>query len=198
MADISRNSPCPCGSGKKYKKCCGATVVTAKLLTEAEGKHFWTPDGVTTANDDTPGAFSGSIKWLMTYEPPKDGTPANDAEIIIERLVRPYVKQHCGMKDDGEDDNLKIALLQSRIRRGEVLTDCPSVELGRYCQLMEMLRKRLEEFFKYFSDSIYRCEVRSDSCFGGPILTLEDERGLAEIFMVAIAESFDECGDKAT
>ena len=60
------------------------------------------------------------------------------------------------------------------------------------------LKKRLEEFFKYFSDSIYRCEVRSDSCFGGPILTLEDERGLAEIFMVAIAESFDECGDKAT
>lgn len=21
---IGRNSPCPCGSGKKYKKCCGA------------------------------------------------------------------------------------------------------------------------------------------------------------------------------
>ena len=24
---ISRNSPCPCGSGKKYKKCCGKNVV---------------------------------------------------------------------------------------------------------------------------------------------------------------------------
>jgi hypothetical protein len=24
---ISRNSPCPCGSGKKYKKCCGRNVV---------------------------------------------------------------------------------------------------------------------------------------------------------------------------
>lgn len=23
---VSRNSPCPCGSGKKYKKCCGAAV----------------------------------------------------------------------------------------------------------------------------------------------------------------------------
>lgn len=23
---IGRNSPCPCGSGKKHKKCCGATV----------------------------------------------------------------------------------------------------------------------------------------------------------------------------
>ena len=21
---ISRNEPCPCGSGKKYKRCCGA------------------------------------------------------------------------------------------------------------------------------------------------------------------------------
>ena len=23
---IGRNDPCPCGSGKKYKKCCGAAV----------------------------------------------------------------------------------------------------------------------------------------------------------------------------
>jgi len=23
MSKINRNDPCPCGSGKKYKKCCG-------------------------------------------------------------------------------------------------------------------------------------------------------------------------------
>jgi len=23
---IGRNDPCPCGSGKKYKKCCGRAV----------------------------------------------------------------------------------------------------------------------------------------------------------------------------
>ena len=23
---VGRNEPCPCGSGKKYKRCCGATV----------------------------------------------------------------------------------------------------------------------------------------------------------------------------
>jgi SEC-C motif-containing protein len=23
---IGRNDPCPCGSGKKYKKCCGARL----------------------------------------------------------------------------------------------------------------------------------------------------------------------------
>ena len=24
-AKVGRNDPCPCGSGKKYKKCCGAS-----------------------------------------------------------------------------------------------------------------------------------------------------------------------------
>src|SRR5690606_5768562 len=27
-AKVGRNDPCPCGSGKKYKKCCGATADT--------------------------------------------------------------------------------------------------------------------------------------------------------------------------
>jgi uncharacterized protein len=26
-AKIGRNEPCPCGSGKKFKKCCGAVTV---------------------------------------------------------------------------------------------------------------------------------------------------------------------------
>ncbi|MCS7033471.1 MAG: SEC-C metal-binding domain-containing protein [Phycisphaerae bacterium] len=25
---VGRNDPCPCGSGKKYKKCCGVNAVT--------------------------------------------------------------------------------------------------------------------------------------------------------------------------
>ncbi len=25
MSKVNRNAPCPCGSGKKYKKCCGQT-----------------------------------------------------------------------------------------------------------------------------------------------------------------------------
>ncbi|HEY3357783.1 MAG TPA: SEC-C metal-binding domain-containing protein [Polyangia bacterium] len=27
MAKVGRNDPCPCGSGKKHKKCCGAAVI---------------------------------------------------------------------------------------------------------------------------------------------------------------------------
>ena len=29
MSDIGRNDPCPCGSGKKYKKCCGLKEIKA-------------------------------------------------------------------------------------------------------------------------------------------------------------------------
>ncbi|MCX7046776.1 MAG: SEC-C metal-binding domain-containing protein [Candidatus Sumerlaeota bacterium] len=29
MPNVGRNDPCPCGSGKKYKKCCGASVQSA-------------------------------------------------------------------------------------------------------------------------------------------------------------------------
>ncbi|PJC67711.1 MAG: YecA family protein, partial [Zetaproteobacteria bacterium CG_4_8_14_3_um_filter_59_5] len=25
LAKVGRNDPCPCGSGKKFKKCCGVT-----------------------------------------------------------------------------------------------------------------------------------------------------------------------------
>lgn len=34
MAKIQRNSPCPCGSGKKYKKCCG-TAISQPLADES-------------------------------------------------------------------------------------------------------------------------------------------------------------------
>ena len=30
-AKIGRNSPCPCGSGKKYKNCCGAPGAVKKF-----------------------------------------------------------------------------------------------------------------------------------------------------------------------
>jgi len=44
IASVSRNAPCPCGSGKKYKLCCGAEAVAAereakeKADREAEAK----------------------------------------------------------------------------------------------------------------------------------------------------------------
>jgi len=37
MGQVGRNDPCPCGSGKKYKKCCGKNnVVNIDRLLERE------------------------------------------------------------------------------------------------------------------------------------------------------------------
>ena len=30
--EIGRNDPCPCGSGKKYKKCCGKPGMSARNI----------------------------------------------------------------------------------------------------------------------------------------------------------------------
>jgi SEC-C motif-containing protein len=42
---LSRNDPCPCGSGKKYKKCCGATIHIAAAAARACGECTACCDG---------------------------------------------------------------------------------------------------------------------------------------------------------
>ncbi len=37
---IFRNAPCICGSGKKYKKCCGLVDVVSGNKQENETEHF--------------------------------------------------------------------------------------------------------------------------------------------------------------
>lgn len=38
MQQTSQNAQCPCGSGKKYKRCCGATVRTSQPRDDAKGR----------------------------------------------------------------------------------------------------------------------------------------------------------------
>ena len=33
---VGRNDPCPCGSGKKYKKCCGAVIALKPAMQPAQ------------------------------------------------------------------------------------------------------------------------------------------------------------------
>ena len=37
MTTVGRNAPCPCGSGKKYKHCCGAKAKRTPLGTKILG-----------------------------------------------------------------------------------------------------------------------------------------------------------------
>jgi len=40
MSKISRNDPCPCGSGKKYKKCCARIEQERQKKKRSSGKKF--------------------------------------------------------------------------------------------------------------------------------------------------------------
>jgi hypothetical protein len=40
---VPRNDPCPCGSGKKYKKCCGSVIALQPVETAARGSQKGAP-----------------------------------------------------------------------------------------------------------------------------------------------------------
>ena len=40
---VPRNDPCPCGSGKKYKKCCGSVIALQPVATAARGLQKGAP-----------------------------------------------------------------------------------------------------------------------------------------------------------
>jgi hypothetical protein len=72
---IERNQPCPCGSGKKYKKCCGA----AGAATQDGTPGARSPGATTTTSAAKPSApaVAATESSLGAASP---ATPANDAE----------------------------------------------------------------------------------------------------------------------
>lgn len=69
MSKVSRNDPCPCGSGKKYKKCCGP-------LEEARAKKKL------LSAKPMPTLFSGAAS-----------PPQNLAKKVFKILTKPVVEE---------------------------------------------------------------------------------------------------------
>src|SRR5947209_5813429 len=67
---IGRNDPCPCGSGQKYKRCCGdnerAIAHGQPLGVQNEGPR--TRDDAVRARDDPAEAESSLLVHLALYE----------------------------------------------------------------------------------------------------------------------------------
>lgn len=61
---IGRNEPCPCGSGKKYKRCCG--VAAAPKLTAPNPEKMRMPAGMGTGGLD-PAAMGMDQEWMMQF-----------------------------------------------------------------------------------------------------------------------------------
>lgn len=88
MAKIGRNTPCPCGSGKKYKKCC---LGRQKATTQPEPY----PSGFTPFYTELD-LLSNSVVDLI------DENKLDEAEAASERLLREYPDQVDGFERLGQ------------------------------------------------------------------------------------------------
>jgi len=85
MAKIGRNAPCPCGSGKKYKKCCLLGKDRAKRHSTVRKKVRFIP--VYTELDK----LSNSVVDLIKEN------KLNEAEAVSHKLLAEYPDQIDGL-----------------------------------------------------------------------------------------------------
>jgi len=85
MVNIGRNDPCPCGSGKKYKKCCLAAAEAARAgkPQPPTGNHArWRAEPMLVEDDLD--ALSNSVVDLINHK------RIEEALTVCERLQREY------------------------------------------------------------------------------------------------------------
>jgi len=146
------------------------------------------PEGVVEVKDeDRIPILPPMPKWRMEYEISEVNESEDDVNAIMERLVRPYAERHCSIEGHEE-----IAIMITRLKRGKLPIDCPSIMMGKYAQFWDMLRLKLEELFECLEPGTIICEVKYDQMFGGPMLSIEEENGDVELFSVAMPDHFGE------
>ena len=89
-----RNDPCPCGSGKKYKKCCGATIPIAAIAPDPV-----TPTGRKCGECTT--CCGGWVAGNMLGHEVKPGSPcpfvrADGCSVYERRPTNPCKNFVCG------------------------------------------------------------------------------------------------------
>ncbi len=113
MAELGRNDPCPCGSGKKYKKCCLGEQQSADT---AESDFRFEAGAYRDSNGFVPSiACLGQMpdgKWngLFMLINPKQCVPGEEMAL---RISSGDLDQAFELKDQGgSDDDVAMALKQ--------------------------------------------------------------------------------------
>lgn len=86
MAEIGRNEPCPCGSGKKYKKCCLAKDEERTRQREPESALAPEPPSLGALTQRvggglTPYAFAKEVEESEAFQELEDAEPARAARL---------------------------------------------------------------------------------------------------------------------
>jgi len=94
MSKISRNSPCPCGSGKKYKKCCLSLDRESVIKAEPDSQQKYSFRDIEEFNSDidTLIDLSNSVVDLVN-----EGE-LDKAESVCHELINSYPDQIDGIE----------------------------------------------------------------------------------------------------
>ena len=93
LADIGRNDPCPCKSGKKYKRCCGvkhAGMIAAKCVDVSKRNSGYTP---------TPDAVSHRAGPNSITIAPAPAAPAHPGERRGKSIIPDLLAYVMGKKE---------------------------------------------------------------------------------------------------
>ncbi len=74
MEKVGRNDPCPCGSGKKYKKCCEEKIKHKKFEAQPLSKEQAAPS-TDKASKLSTSFFQRTVQPKSPHRPPEDHPP---------------------------------------------------------------------------------------------------------------------------
>ncbi len=139
--ELGRNSPCPCGSGKKYKHCClshsqtseqaeinmlfirGQQAHSTGRLSEAEGVY----SAILRRRPDHPEALH--FQGLLYHQSGRHQIRALEGLVEIDRAADQHQHGHEGIEQDlGQRDN------------GKLLPEKPLVVVGHCCRGIAAMR----------------------------------------------------------
>ena len=109
-AKVERNGPCPCGSGKKYKKCCGSTTAVAVPKEPKLSAVIWDyaeplTKAVTSAEDTRKAARLAILCWNLAL------VPGDEQRAHAEDALRKVANGDSTMEQE------LLAILEMMIRR---------------------------------------------------------------------------------
>jgi tetratricopeptide (TPR) repeat protein len=135
MANIRSNDPCPCGSGKKYKRCCKARV-EAQLAPEAQRPRAATP---ILLEDDELDELSNSVVDLVHHN------RLDEALAVCEQLQRKYPDVIDGLERSAMVHQARgdWAVAASFYKRALAFTEQPDQRDGFDEEVRVDLRKRI-------------------------------------------------------
>lgn len=95
VAKIGRNQPCPCGSGKKYKRCCGAASAPSRATAAPAATANLTREPRWIIEDDGLDDLSNSVLDLV------DERRFDEALAVCRRLLDEFPDVHDGFDRSG-------------------------------------------------------------------------------------------------